>query len=233
MAMHYTTSFEDEGGILDEDDSTLMELDPVLPQPTLSREKTDMGTPPPRSPKKGKKRKPVRQEVVDEEEEEEEEKKQAPRKSRVLMERDDAFKMLDENGYLVLNPDAKGKYDAYAMRTFVVSLRKKKFALDDSGKVPEEIKVVLGDSAKEFTLPLHGRNAKRTPGIAKTRAFTILDTLRKHGVINGRYVSVLRDFGYGGNSANKLVKDYTARGKELVKLEPTEGDMDSGSDKEN
>jgi len=218
MAAHYSQSFEDEASIL---------MEGVFPPPTLSREMTDMGPPP--SPKKTKKRKAETQEV--EEEEEEEEKKSSSRKSRVLMEKEEAFTMIGPDGSLVLTPDAKGKYDSYKMRTFVVSLRKKKFALDDSGKVPEEIKVVLGDSS--FTLPLHGRNAKRTPGIAKTRAFTILDTLRKHGVINGRYVSVLRDFGYGGNSANKLVKDYTARGKGLVKVEETEDGMDSGSDKEN
>jgi hypothetical protein len=216
MATHYSQATEDP---------LLLEMDDVLPQPTLSREMTDVGPPSPH--KKGKKRKPETQEV----EEEEEKKSSSSRKSRVLMEKEEAFTMISPDGSLVLTPDAKGKYDSYKMRTFVVSLRKQKFAMDDSGKVPEEIKVVLGDSS--FTLPLHGRNAKRTPGIAKTRAFTILDTLRKHGVINGRYVSVLRDFGYGGNSANKLVKDYTARGKGLVKVEEAEDDMDSGSDKEN
>ena len=199
-----------------------LDLDDLPPPPELVRESTsameDEEEEQTRPPKNRKRKAATAEPEVDEEEEEE----KKPRKARALMEKEEAFEMVDEAGRVVLTPDAKGKYDSYKFRTCVVSLRKKKFIIGDEAQ-PSELKLLIDD--KEVTLPLHGRSAKRKAGLAKANAFDILDKLRQHGVINGRYVSVLRDFGFGGNSANKLVKLYTARGKDLVKVEDDDAPM--------
>lgn len=191
-----------------------MDLGDLPPPPTPTLTRTETAAPEEEKPPKSNKRKRQKTSSNLSDDSEAEEKESRPRKSRVLMEQAEADKMIDAKGRVVLTPNEQGEYDAYKLRTFVVSLRKGVFKLGQQEAAPPDSLTLLIDN-KEVTVPLHGRNAKRTPGVAKHNAFNILDKLRQHGVIKGRYVSVLRDFGFGGNSANSLVKTYTALGKGL------------------
>jgi hypothetical protein len=144
----------------------------------------------------------------------EEKKERPPRKARVLYSVERVDKCVDENRRFVLKKDQTGKFNTQEMRNFVVSVRKNP-ELSQKYISNGTIDLVLG--GEKITLPVHGRNAKRTPGLAKARAYTILNRLTRYGVINGRYVSVLRDFGYGGNSAHSLVSSYqSAAASDLV-----------------
>jgi hypothetical protein len=108
---------------------------------------------------------------------------------------------------------SSGGANLLAMRRFVKTVRKnpelaKQFVVD--GNVS-----IRGSDGATVLMPINDRHSSRTPGEAMNRARRIVEGIKKltKGTAkNGRYVSLLRDFGFGGQTTQKLVGALRAEG---------------------
>jgi hypothetical protein len=108
---------------------------------------------------------------------------------------------------------SSGGANLLAMRRFVKTVRKdpnlaKEFVVDGS------VSIRAGDGSTVL-LPINDRHSSRTPGEAMNRARRIVEGIKKltKGTAkNGRYVSLLRDFGFGGQTTQRLVGALRAEG---------------------